>query len=48
MRSWRGWSWDDGNFGGSGLEPHKGGVAVVADGDALITVYNRDSKNNWQ
>jgi hypothetical protein len=21
MRSWRGWSWDDGNFGGSGLEP---------------------------
>ena len=22
MRSWRGWSWDDGNFGGSGLEPH--------------------------
>jgi hypothetical protein len=26
----------------------KGGVAVVADGDALITVYNRDSKNNWQ
>ena len=24
MRSWRGWSWDDGNFGGSGLEPQKG------------------------
>ncbi len=23
MRSWRGWSWDDGNFGGSGLEPLK-------------------------
>ena len=21
MRSWRGWRWDDGNFGGSGLEP---------------------------
>jgi hypothetical protein len=26
----------------------KGGVAVVADGDALITVYTRDSKNSWQ
>lgn len=24
MRSWRGWSWDDGNFGGSGLEPLTG------------------------
>ena len=21
MSSWRGWNWDDGNFGGSGLEP---------------------------
>ncbi len=21
MLSWRGWSWDDGNFGGSGLQP---------------------------
>lgn len=26
----------------------KGGVAVVAEGDALITAYNRDSKHNWQ
>ena len=22
MRSWRGWNWGDGNFGGSGLQPH--------------------------
>lgn len=28
MRSWRGWSWDDGNFGGSGLEPLDGCLAV--------------------
>ena len=21
MRSWRGWNWGDGNFGGSGLQP---------------------------
>ena len=26
----------------------KGGVEVVTDGDALITAYNRNSKNNWQ
>ena len=26
----------------------KGGVEVVAEGDALITTYNRNSKNNWQ
>jgi hypothetical protein len=26
----------------------KGGVAVVAEGDALITAYNRNSKDNWQ
>ena len=26
----------------------KGGVAVVTEGDALITAYNRNSKNNWQ
>lgn len=26
----------------------KGGVAVVTDGDALITAYNRNSKNHWQ
>ncbi|MHB8803580.1 MAG: hypothetical protein ACYC5U_12675, partial [Rhodocyclaceae bacterium] len=24
MSSWRGWNWDDGNFGGSGLEPQAG------------------------
>ncbi len=24
MRSWPGWSWDDGNFGGSGLQPRQG------------------------
>jgi chromosome segregation ATPase len=23
MSSWRGWNWDDGNFGGSGLEPQE-------------------------
>ena len=23
MRSWRGWNWGDGNFGGSGLQPLK-------------------------
>lgn len=28
MRSWRGWSWDDGNFGGSGLEPLDGAELV--------------------
>lgn len=28
MRSWRGWSWDDGNFGGSGLEPHEAILAA--------------------
>ena len=26
----------------------KGGVEVVTEGDALITAYNRNSKNNWQ
>lgn len=26
----------------------KGGVEVVTDGGALITTYNRNSKNNWQ
>lgn len=26
----------------------KGGVEVVTEGDALITTYNRNSKNNWQ
>jgi hypothetical protein len=26
----------------------KGGVEVVAEGDALITAYNRNSKNHWQ
>lgn len=30
MRSWRGWSWDDGNFGGSGLEPQHGVQNAVA------------------
>ncbi len=25
MRSWRGWNWGDGNFGGSGLQPQSGG-----------------------
>ena len=24
MRSWRGWNWGDGNFGGSGLQPRYG------------------------
>ncbi|GEM_PF-4603817 len=28
MRSWRGWSWDDGNFGGSGLEPQIGALSA--------------------
>lgn len=26
----------------------KGGVEVVTEGDALITTYNRNSKNHWQ
>lgn len=26
----------------------KGGVEVVTEGDALITAYNRNSRNNWQ
>ena len=26
----------------------QGGVEVVTEGDALITAYNRNSKNNWQ
>ena len=26
----------------------KGGVEVVTEGNALITAYNRNSKNNWQ
>ena len=26
----------------------KGGVEVVTEGDALITAYNRNGKNNWQ
>ena len=26
----------------------KGGVEVVTDGGALITTYNRNSKNHWQ
>lgn len=36
MRSWRGWSWDDGNFGGSGLEPQIGHRIVVVDTSALM------------
>lgn len=35
MRSWRGWSWDDGNFGGSGLEP-----LYPADGDSGGPFWN--------
>ena len=31
MRSWRGWSWDDGNFGGSGLEPLDEKTALLSD-----------------
>ena len=33
MRSWRGWSWDDGNFGGSGLEPQEGAFLGGAIGE---------------
>lgn len=37
MRSWRGWSWDDGNFGGSGLEPQQGvdTAALANEAEAL-------------
>ena len=41
MRSWRGWSWDDGNFGGSGLEPL---LAVVLQ--AVVRIGSRALKNN--
>ncbi|MCV2352641.1 DUF4258 domain-containing protein [Paucibacter sp. B2R-40] len=26
----------------------KGGIAVVSEGESLITTYNRNSQNNWQ
>ena len=32
MSSWRGWNWDDGNFGGSGLEPQIDACVVAAIG----------------
>lgn len=40
MRSWRGWSWDDGNFGGSGLEPQQA--------KTLAKELNRDNENGDQ
>ncbi len=38
MRSWRGWSWDDGNFGGSGLDPN-----LRATGEISISPPSADT-----
>ena len=52
MRSWRGWSWDDGNFGGSGLEPQATGLLNKAAELRAKAYYaalslEGDAKGKW-
>jgi len=43
MRSWQGWSWDDGIFGGLGLQPQE---PLLRDTEALVVAAGRDIRDN--
>jgi hypothetical protein len=42
MSSWRGWNWDDGNFGGSGLEPQ----VAIETAELLLVVVQRVDRSH--
>lgn len=46
MRSWRGWNWGDGNFGGSGLQPRYRRTSATSATGSIRRARDRGTKRS--